>query len=94
MLHGIQGTGVAWKKIDFSRAFEKATKKTKGSNIRLPEFELQEIEDYYVWYVEIMGISEDIFWNGDIHMVEMIARNKGAYENWKNYAQEKVIENG
>lgn len=41
-----------------------------------------------------MGISEDVFWNGDVHMVETIARNKAAYENWKDYAQEKVIENG
>lgn len=43
---------------------------------------MEDIEDYYAYYVAILGISEDIFWNMDISSVHWIAEDISAYETW------------
>ena len=60
----------------------------------MPEVDLIEIEDYYTYYVHILGMDADTFWHADLYMVHAIAKNIEAYTNWKNYAQEKVMSNG
>ena len=50
----------------------------------------ENIEDYYTYYVCILGISERIFWDADISVVKTIAANKGAYEAWLAYKKEKM----
>lgn len=60
----------------------------------MPEVDLIEIEDYYTYYVHILGIDEYTFWNGDLYIVHAIAKSIEAYTNWKNYAQERMISNG
>lgn len=50
--------------------------------MRLPKIKLEDIEDIYTYYVMILGISEDIFWNYDISMVRWIAEDKAAYEGY------------
>ena len=50
---------------------------------------MEDIEDYYVFYVLILGIPENIFWNFDISFVLNVADNKSAYENWLSSEKEK-----
>lgn len=72
----------------FAQAFKKATGKT-SNKFKLPKFELFEIEDFYVYYVEILGISENAFWNADIPFLDGVVRNKTAFKNWENSIIEK-----
>ena len=53
---------------------------------------MEDIEDYYSYYVTIHGISEELFWNCDISFLEKIAENDSAYHEWKNYILEKERE--
>ena len=46
----------------------------------------EDIEDYYTYYVLILEISEDLFWNADFSFLKTVALNKSAYDSWKNYA--------
>ena len=39
-------------------------------------------------YVQIMGISEDVFWNCDIAFVRTVANNKAAFDKWMTKQQE------
>ncbi len=48
----------------------------------MPKFELEEIEDYYTYYVHILKINEDLFWNADISFIERVTKNKAAYDGW------------
>lgn len=50
------------------------------------------MEDFYTLYVEIVGISENIFWDMPIPFVKTVARNKQAYEMWLSYEREKIME--
>ena len=72
----------------FAQAFQKATEKI-SNKYKLPKFELFEIEDFYVYYVEILKISEDVFWNADIPFIDGLVKNKTAFNNWKNGIIEK-----
>lgn len=55
----------------------------------MPEFELEDVEDYYTYYVQILGMSEEVFWYADLSFVKGIAANKSAYDAWYNYEIEK-----
>ena len=74
------------KKEGFRSAFISHTKGKKKNKIRIPKFELEDIEDYYTYYVLILEISEDLFWNADFSFLKTVALNKSAYDSWKNYA--------
>jgi hypothetical protein len=67
-------------------------KRKSGKRINVPMFELQEIEDYYTYYVQILGIGEDTFWNADYSFLTGIVENYSAYKSWENYAVEKARE--
>jgi hypothetical protein len=62
----------------------------------MPKFDLQEIEDYYTYYVIIMGIPESLFWNEDLRFVDRVLINKASYDQWLNYEmqREKKRRNG
>lgn len=47
------------------------------------------MEDYYTYYVEMLEISEDIFWYADIAFVRKVAENKAAYEGWLAQVRDK-----
>ena len=53
---------------------------------------LEEVEDYYCFYVQIMKLPEDLFWTADIAMLDRIIENKQAYDSWEAYAMEKERE--
>nr|DAV94619.1 MAG TPA: hypothetical protein [Caudoviricetes sp.] len=74
------------KKEGFRAEFIRQTKEKKKNKIRIPKFELEDIEDYYTYYVLILEISENLFWNADISFLKTVALNKSAYDSWKNYA--------
>lgn len=48
----------------------------------MPNFPLDEIEDYYTYYVQIMKINEELFWNADFPFLKRIVENKSAYDAW------------
>lgn len=50
----------------------------------MPNFPLDEIEDYYTYYVQIMKVDEDVFWNADLPFLKRIVENKSAYDGWFN----------
>ena len=47
------------------------------------------IEDYYTYYVQIMEIPEDVFWNAEIPFLDRIVANKAAYDEWLSSVMEK-----
>lgn len=51
----------------------------------MPDFELEDIEDYYTYYVLILKIPEDIFWYADISFLLGVVENKAAYDGWLDY---------
>lgn len=57
--------------------------------IRPPKFELEDVEDYYTYYVLILEIPEDIFWFSDYSFLLGVVENKTAYDGWLNSAIEK-----
>ena len=52
----------------FRLAFERRTRST-SSSIRLPRFEFETPDDYYVW-------------NADFSLLWDVARSKGAFDSW------------
>ncbi|WP_050638478.1 hypothetical protein [Candidatus Stoquefichus sp. SB1] len=60
----------------------------------MPKFELEDIEDYYTYYVQILGISEECFWNMDISFVMSVAENKSAYDSYITYHTNKLRNEG
>lgn len=73
------------KSSGFQEAFLKRLP-IKPGGIKLPAYPISDVEDAYVHYVVILGISEDLFWNADIHVVQEVAKNKRAYEAWHSHA--------
>jgi len=65
---------------------------SKKDAITLPDIDFEDVSDYYTLYVEIIGISEDVFWNRDIAFVKTVAANKQAFDKWLRRQQE--ISNG
>ena len=55
----------------------------------MPDFDLVEIEDYYTYYVLILEIPENIFWNADFSFLAGVVENKLAYDAWLDYAMER-----
>jgi hypothetical protein len=47
------------------------------------------VEDYYTYYVLILGIPEDIFWYADYSFLLGVVENKTAYDGWLNYVLER-----
>ena len=55
----------------------------------MPRFELYWIEDYYTYYVCILGISEELFWDADITFIENVALNRAAFDRFINYMHDR-----
>ena len=58
----------------------------------MPKYELEDVEDYYSYYVLVLGMSEDLFWNADFAFVRKVAENKLAYEGWYNSMMDELYE--
>lgn len=57
--------------------------------IKPPKFDLEDVEDYYTYYVLILEIPEDIFWYADYSFLLSVVENKVAYDGWLNYVLER-----
>ena len=44
-----------------------------------------------MYYVNILHVSENVFWNAEIGFLKGIAINKMAYEEWVSYVREKEL---
>lgn len=53
---------------------------------------MEDIEDYYTYYVIILGVSEDLFWNVDLSFLITVLENKLAYDDYISYAKEVEME--
>lgn len=62
------------------------------SRKRIPKFILEDWEDYYTYFVLILGMSEEIFFNVDYSSLLSILEDKIAYDNYINYVKEKEYE--
>lgn len=78
----------AKQKNGFRKPFGDKTKRTT-QRYKIPKFKLEDIEDYYTYYVMILKISEDIFWNYDYSFILSIVANKIAFEDYIDYVSEK-----
>lgn len=65
----------------FRDAFEQRTRRVPGG-IRLPKLRLEEPDDYYVYMVEIVGMSEGLFWDADFAFLWDVASGKAAHDAW------------
>lgn len=81
----------AKKSLAFRDAFKRRARKG-GSGLRVPDFELADVEDRYAYYVMILGIPEDLFWYADVAFVEAVAADKGAYDEWLSGEQRHAAE--
>lgn len=50
------------------------------------------MEDYYVYCVRILKISEEIFWNADFSFLMGVITDAAAYDAWRNYIEMKELE--
>lgn len=53
--------------------------------MKVPDFPIEDVADAYTYYVLILGIPEETFWDADLWFVRAIAADKAAYDLW--YAQ-------
>lgn len=58
----------------------------------IPDIILEDIEDMYTFYVMILGINENIFWDADYSFLIAVVENKTAYDQYHNYIKEKELE--
>lgn len=59
---------------------------------RPPKFEITDVEDAYAFYVLVLGMSEDIFFNADIPFLLSVMANKNAYDLWQSSVENKLRE--
>lgn len=64
----------------------------RKQTIKPPEFVLEDVEDYYTYYVLILEIPEDVFWYADISFLLGVVENKTAYDGWLSYVLERERE--
>lgn len=42
---------------------------------------MEEIEDYYTYFVQLIGISEELFWESEFSFLFTVAENKTAIKS-------------
>lgn len=50
---------------------------------------MEEIEDFYFFYVLLLEIPESLFWDGDIVFLHGVAEDKIAYDNYVAYRRQE-----
>ena len=77
------------KKIGFQESFKKVTKKVRrNKKIKTPKIILEDIEDYYTYFVLILNINETLFWSADLSFLLKVLENKNCYDNYINYLKD------
>lgn len=57
----------------------------------MPKFKLEDIEDYYTYYVCILGMSEEMFFHADISFLLSVSDNKAAYDSWLSNVKDRLF---
>ena len=57
-----------------------------------PRFEIEDVEDAYAFYVLMLGISEELFWDADISFLRGVVEDKTAYDGWSASVQRRKAE--
>lgn len=73
----------------FRLPFQQRNHSKGESKIKPPKFELEDVEDYYTYYVLILEIPEDVFWYADYSFLLGVVENKVAYDGWLSYVTER-----
>ena len=55
----------------------------------MPKVVFETVEDYYSYFVMILGMSENMFWNADLSFLKTVYLNKCAYDNFVTYIQQE-----
>lgn len=50
------------------------------------------MEDAYAFYVLMLGISEELFWDADISFLRGVVEDKTAYDGWSSSVQRRKAE--
>lgn len=59
---------------------------------RAPDFPIEGVEDAYAYFVLVLGMSEDVFWDADIPFLLAVVDDRNAYEKWSNAVASKMRE--
>ncbi len=76
------------KENDFRKKFYRKSNK----KIKVPEFKLEDVEDYYTYYCLILGLSEKLFWNAELSFMLSVSANKNAYDSFISFEKLKLTE--
>lgn len=72
--------------------FRRSFYRKQPKKVKVPEFKLEDVEDYYSYYVLVLGISEDLFWNIDLSFLISVSVNKSAYDSFISSEKLKLSE--
>lgn len=61
----------------------------REQKIKPPKFALEDVEDWYTYYVLILEIPENLFWYADYSFLLGVVENKAAYDGWLSYVLER-----
>lgn len=50
--------------------------------------------DAFAYYVLILGMPEDLFWDAEPSFLKQVAADKAAYDAWAAYERGKAAEKG
>jgi hypothetical protein len=53
----------------------------------MPKIEFESVEDYYTFYVLILGVPEEVFWHFPYKSLMKIADNYTAYKSWEKWIE-------
>ena len=51
---------------------------------------MEGVEDFYTYFVDVMKVSEEVFWYSEWEFLISIVENRAAVEDWKSYIEEKL----
>lgn len=74
----------------FRKAFSRKMS-GKGGKQTIPKFELEDVEDFYSYFVLISKISENLFWNADYAFLLSVLENKTTFDEYMNKVREGQI---
>lgn len=75
-----------------SNNFRNSFYRKSSKKIKVPKFELEDVEDYYTYYVLILNLSEELFWNSDFSFLLSVSANKSSYDSFISSERLKISE--
>lgn len=63
-------------------------RRTSGT-VKVPDFPIEDVADAYAYYVLVLEIPEETFWEADLWFVRAVAADKAAYDLWLSEAMKR-----